>query len=1043
MINIAPKQIYSIIVKQLFITIFCFLSVTSWAQNNGPKGNYVLILNSYNESAPWSNSIITPIMHRISNIKDLTAFTVYMNIRLLKNDSIMKKFKRNMFAEYTNPPKTIVLIGNASLSMREEIKEKWGDVPIIFCGEEDYVGPEKYYTEEKIIPLEERIPVSALAQEYNLTMLSAPVYIDQNVELMRHMIPGMNKLIFIADEVYINQQNAEDLGQFLKEKYPHIKYSRYTPNEMSLAELLDSLKEVDNKTGVLFSSWFYELTTMSGYTMIMGSSYRVLASSSVPIFTLRYAGMDDGGMVGGYMYDEESWTEHLITVLQEVINGRSPRNIPFYYPEKAIPTFNYTTLINKGLSPDLCPSDSVFYNKPVNFFDRYKWVIIAFFIIIVILFISQQKRIKILNQLKETQQKEIELNNNYTNLINNTPILYMKEEVVKDGNGNVVDTIYCDVNKYFEKRFVAKSEIIGKKGSEVFPESLPEFLHFINIVVREKRSITFPYYFKAIDTFYDVVLNCSNQPDVIDIFCIDCTELHYAQKQLSSTNHKLSMALDVANIVPWKWDLKNHTILCDVNKPIELSHLSNDENEEQFVVPDTHYFAKIIKEDRERVKEAYQKLVDGEVAKVREEYRVLNLRNGEHQIDWVEAQAAVETRDEQGKPLSLVGSSLIITERKKMEEELIFAKDQAEESNRLKSAFLANMSHEIRTPLNAIVGFSNILASIDEEEEKQEYLNIIESNNTLLLQLISDILDLSKIEAGTLEFSYSDCELNGMMIELENIMLPKVQSEKVKLSFALPQSDCYVCTERNRLMQVLINLITNAIKFTEEGSITFGYEHKGGEIYFYVTDTGCGIAKDKKESIFNRFVKLNSFAQGTGLGLSICQTIVQHMKGKIGVESEEGKGSTFWFTLPYQPGSMPHEEKESYTPLAVEKEKLTILIAEDNESNYILFKSILSKEYNLLHAWNGQEAVELFKAHSPHIILMDINMPVMDGYEATKEIRKYSKNVPIVAVTAFAYASDEQKVMSNGFDAYMSKPINANSLRNKITDILQKRIILL
>ena len=335
------------------------------------------------------------------------------------------------------------------------------------------------------------------------------------------------------------------------------------------------------------------------------------------------------------------------------------------------------------------------------------------------------------------------------------------------------------------------------------------------------------------------------------------------------------------------------------------------------------------------------------------------------------------------------------------------------------------MSHEIRTPLNAIIGFSNILAAAEEEQEKQEYINIIESNNTLLLQLISDILDLSKIEAGTLEFCYSNVELNDIISEIESVTRYRTESNGIQLIVQKGLPSCLIRTEKNRLMQVLNNLLNNASKFTSQGSITFGYKLCDKELYFYVKDTGCGIPADKVNSIFGRFVKLNSFVQGTGLGLSICQTIVEHMGGRIGVESEEGKGSTFWFTIPYQPAAAENKKEEEHQLISVQKDKLTILIAEDNESNYRLFQSIL------------------YKLHTPQIILMDINMPVMDGYEATREIRKLSLDVPIIAVTAFAYASDEQRAMENGFDGYMAKPISAPQLRQQIAAILQKRIILL
>lgn len=620
----------------------------------------------------------------------------------------------------------------------------------------------------------------------------------------------------------------------------------------------------------------------------------------------------------------------------------------------------------------------------------------------------------------------------------------MQEELITDEKGTPVELIYRNVNSHFEKNFYRKEEVIGKKASEIFPESMPEFLHFIQIALAENKAITFPYYFRKIDAFYDIVLRGNPHNKMIDVFCLDSTELHRAQQKLSTINNKLAMSLDVANIVPWKWDLTSRTILCDINKPIELSTQGKGIAEEQLAVPDIQYFSKIFKEDRKRVEQAYKDLIEGRSEKVKEEYRVINTHKGFHRIEWVEAQAAVETRDENGKPLTLVGSSLIITERKKMEQELINAKNRAEESNRLKSAFLANMSHEIRTPLNAIVGFSGILASTEEEEEKQEYVSIIENNNTLLLQLISDILDLSKIEAGTLDLHYSNVEINDLMRELENSCQLKLKSDNVKLEFVAPEEPCFANIEKNRLSQLIINFVTNAIKFTSQGSIRFGYERQNNELYFYVTDTGCGIPQDKLDSIFGRFVKLNSFAQGTGLGLSICRTLINHMGGKIGVESEEGKGSTFWFTLPYkQIEAIEKAPQKKIQSITIAKDKLIILIAEDNESNYKLFESILKYDYHLIHAWDGQEAVNMFKEYDPQIVLMDINMPVMDGYEATKEIRKYSAKVPIIAITAFAYASDEQRVMASGFDGYMPKPINARLLKAQLMDIMQKRIILL
>lgn len=1045
------KIINSYIIK-LFLSFcllaFSYISPILAQKDSVNSSNYLLIINSYTEAAPWSFRMISAITEYAQNSPQLALYTEHMNMLMMDTDSTLNEFRQAVLEKYKrHSPRMLILLGNSSMILRDDFRKMWGNIPIILCAEEDYIGPKEFYLQKKPVKLTARTPIADMAQPYNLTFLHSNFYIKENIDLICRMTPDIKNFIFIGDERQNNQTYNMVIKQELKKSHPDINYQFISPRKMQTNHLLDTLYTVDPKTtGILFSSWFYK-HTFAGNTSLVTNSHLLVSTTSAPLFSLGMMTIKDnaGGIIGGYIYDQHVYSQKIIQTIQSILNGKQASEIPFYEPSDAAPTINYNVLLRKGMSPYLCPPGTIFFNKPPTFWEQYGYFILGTIVCFILLALFFQYRISHLNKLKKIQQKEIDTMTSYKNLINNMPILYMQEELIMNEEGTPIELVYRNVNAHFEKSFFRKEDVVGKKASEIFPESMPEFLHFTKMSLAENKAITFPYYFKQIDTFYDVVLKGTHHNNIVDIFCLDSTELHKAQQKLSATNNKLAMALDVANIVPWKWDLRSKTILCDINRPIELSTNDKDVNEEQLAVPDSQYFSKIFKEDRKRVEKAYDDLIEGRSDKVREEYRVINVQNNIHRIEWVEAQAAVETRDENGKPLTLVGSSLVITTRKKMEMELTTARDRAEESNRLKSAFLANMSHEIRTPLNAIVGFSGILASTDEEEEKQEYVSIIENNNTLLLQLISDILDLSKIEAGTLEFQYSNIDLNKMLNELTSSLQLKIKSEKVQLTCHLAEKNCFIHTEKNRLSQLLINLISNAIKFTTEGYIRFGYELRGKEIYFYVSDTGCGIPKDKQKSIFGRFVKLNSFEQGTGLGLSICQTLVEHMGGTIGVDSEEGKGSTFWFTLPYKAAIAVEEsiKKEEIQPISIEKNKFTILIAEDNESNYKLFASILKGEYQLIHAWDGQEAVEMFKQYNPQIILMDINMPVMDGYEATKEIRKYSAKVPIIAITAFAYASDEQRVMESGFDGYMPKPINARLLKAQLTEIMQKRIILL
>ena len=379
-----------------------------------------------------------------------------------------------------------------------------------------------------------------------------------------------------------------------------------------------------------------------------------------------------------------------------------------------------------------------------------------------------------------------------------------------------------------------------------------------------------------------------------------------------------------------------------------------------------------------------------------------------------------------------------ITRLKKIQEELEVARQVAEVAGEQKTAFLANMSHEIRTPLNAIVGFAGLLANAS-EAERNSYVEIIKGNTNMLLQLVNDILDMSKIEAGTLEFIYSDTDVNQIMRELEGIFRLRLEEadSPVRIVFEPCLPVCFIHTEKNRVSQVISNFLSNAFKYTKEGTITLGYKVREDDIYFYVQDTGTGIPAENVDKVFERFMKLDAKKQGTGLGLSISQTIIKKLGGEIGVFSEYGKGSTFWFTLPVKPFDfLPLQRTEddsesvgvdeaAYGEGAVRR---TILIAEDMDDNYLLYKIYLEKQYDLIRAVNGEEAIAKYLECNPAIILMDIGMPVVDGYQATDAIRQLSSDIPIVAVTAFAYDEDRRKVMSRGFNGYLSKPLNKDEL---------------
>lgn len=391
-----------------------------------------------------------------------------------------------------------------------------------------------------------------------------------------------------------------------------------------------------------------------------------------------------------------------------------------------------------------------------------------------------------------------------------------------------------------------------------------------------------------------------------------------------------------------------------------------------------------------------------------------------------------------------------VTQRQKMIKELQEAKALAEQSDKLKSTFLANMSHEIRTPLNAIVGFSELLITNPNDEDREEYIRIVNSNNELLLKLISDILDLSKIEAGSIDFKYEEFDLAVYFDDMAMSMRQRVMNPNVRLIDVNPHDHCIVNLDKNRVAQLMTNYVTNAIKYTPKGFIEMGYESLDKGVRLYVKDSGIGVPDEKKAKVFHRFAKLDEFAQGTGLGLSICKAIAEAMGGHVGFESQYGEGSVFWTFLPCEPritGATPSDAPETEAeqlcndqslPANVDPQasnaKRTILAAEDIDSNFLLLSSVLRMHFNVLRAHNGQQAVDIVRDNHIDLLLMDMKMPVMDGLTATAEIRKFNSRIPIIALTANAFETDRLAALAAGCNEFLVKPID----KSRLMSVLQK-----
>jgi len=496
-----------------------------------------------------------------------------------------------------------------------------------------------------------------------------------------------------------------------------------------------------------------------------------------------------------------------------------------------------------------------------------------------------------------------------------------------------------------------------------------------------------------------------------------------------NTEERLTIALEAGNMAWWEMELPSGEIVFNHNKTRMLGLKGEDFKHFQ------DFMNRVHPDDCETAMNAMRNHLSGKEAMYECEYRIKNAR-GNYQ--WFHDAGKIVFRE--GERILVAGIVTEISERKRIEAQIKEARLQAELANQYKNQFLANVSHEIRTPVSGMVGFASLLRSEElDSETKKLYIDIIESSSKQLLNLVNDIIDISRIEAGELKINKAPCELHKILKETETLFeqLKHTRGKgnlKIKLNVPEKVKELFILTDPDRLKQILINLIGNALKFTEEGSIDFGYEIENNRLRFFVSDTGIGMTEEDLKVVFERFKRTEQAHRkydGTGLGLAITKGLLDLLDGSVSVKSQVGKGSVFTFTIPYEP--VKPEQAKSPKEKVTDTERLRgkkILIAEDEKINRMYLEIILKDlPIQIFWAQNGLEALEIFREHEEiSLVLMDIKMPLMDGEEAMQKILALKPGTRIVAQTANALSSDREKYLESGFVDHITKPIDKKQL---------------
>lgn len=804
--------------------------------------------------------------------------------------------------EQKRKPLILLFIGDPGwLLCKPLFEDIWKDVPTVISMARDRMAPDiSVMLDKNEMRLKSELrPTKEVLAAYNAVALTQPVFIRETVSLMRRLMPDMDKIAFVSDQRYISLFTRIELKDTLGTYFPDIKLQELTSPHLNTQDLLDTLSMEAPNTGLIYFSWFVPMRKSIDTYLDDNIQTIVSAFSKAPVFALADLNPETGSFAGGHYINVKSLAETCIDVLYRILNGEQPRDMPHMVGGTPATILNYTHLSHYDIPVELFPSEAVYVQAPPGFWEENQWIVITLIVIFSLIAVIIMMRIRSYALRQRARERKIQmLKDNklfLEDLFNNLSVAVAVRDI-QDG----LRFLYW--NKEAENIFgLTREEVMMNMDSALASNEMTVSMNRNDLEVLRKggRFSNLCKFTKQDGSPFSLYVNkrIISHPDGrrwLLITAWDMTEQQQNIEKLAELNKRMQMVMEVSQMSLWTYDIKKDIITYDgINNISEIMPKGNRCS--------LNNFLDLISPDmREKVRDSVSKFLSGEVPSLHEEFTLYKSFSRVLETPvWLCSHSTVLKYGTDGKPIMLVGANKDISVQKELEETLLQAKGAAEEASRLKDVFLANMSHEIRTPLNSIVGFSSLLAETEDSSEQAEYSEIIQNNTELLLQLINDILDLSKIEAGTMEFVYKDADMHALFSELEKTTRWRMKDSDVEIIFEDSPNGVILRIDPNRFMQVVNNFMTNAIKFTHHGSIRFGYrQQENGSWCFYLADTGEGIPTGKVNAVFDRFVKLDTFKQGTGLGLSICKSIIDRFGGEIGAESQLGVGSTFWFTIP-------------------------------------------------------------------------------------------------------------------------------------------------